>query len=56
MEDKSAKLIRLTAGLGPALRQWQRLAAVWGAGLLAGLLPALRAYRYSLSDGMSIRI
>lgn len=26
MEDKSAKLIRLTAGLGPALRQWQRLA------------------------------
>ena len=40
----------------PDASQWQRLAAVWGAGLLAGLLPALRAYRYSLSDGMTIRV
>jgi hypothetical protein len=25
-------------------------------GLLAGLLPALRAYRLSLADGMTIRV
>lgn len=32
------------------------LAAVFGASLLASLVPALRAYRYSLADGMTIRI
>jgi len=31
------------------------LALIVGGGALAGLLPALRAYRQSLSDGMSIR-
>ncbi len=31
-------------------------AAVVGAGLLAGLLPAWRAYRNSLADGLSIRL
>lgn len=31
------------------------LGAVVGAGVLAGLLPALRAYRLSLADGMTVR-
>ena len=31
-------------------------AAVVGAGLLAGLVPAWRAYRNSLADGLSIRL
>jgi putative ABC transport system permease protein len=31
------------------------LLAIVGAGLLAGLLPALRAYRLSLADGMMVR-
>lgn len=33
-----------------------RLALIWGAGLLAGLLPAIQAYRYSLLDGMTLRV
>ena len=32
------------------------LGLVWLAGMVIGLLPAARAYRYSLSDGMSIRV
>ena len=32
------------------------LALIWGAGLLAGLLPAIQAYRYSLLDGMTLRV
>ncbi len=32
------------------------LGAVVTSGLVAGLLPALRAYRYSLADGLSVRI
>ncbi|MFR9719338.1 ABC transporter permease [Aeromonas diversa] len=39
----------------PTLREGQLLGLVWLAGLVIGLLPAWRAYRYSLSDGMSIR-
>ncbi len=35
--------------------EWQMLGAVVVAGLLAGLLPALRAYRLSVADGMTIR-
>jgi putative ABC transport system permease protein len=31
------------------------LAAILVAGLLAGLLPALRAYKLSLADGMMVR-
>jgi putative ABC transport system permease protein len=31
------------------------LAAIWAAGCLAGLLPALRAYRMSVADGMTVR-
>ncbi|STQ75599.1 ABC transporter permease [Grimontia hollisae] len=36
--------------------EWRLLGIVLIAGLLVGVLPALRAYRQSLSDGMTIRI
>lgn len=39
----------------PAAREWLLLLAVLGAGLLASLLPAWRAYRLSLADGMMVR-
>ena len=39
----------------PSSREAAALAAVIGAGLVAGLVPALRAYRFSVSDGMMIR-
>ena len=31
------------------------LASIVAAGFLAGLLPAMRAYRLSLADGMTVR-
>jgi putative ABC transport system permease protein len=40
----------------PSLHELTLLAAAIGAGLLIGLIPALRAYRYSLADGMTIRL
>jgi putative ABC transport system permease protein len=40
----------------PSAYEWQLLGLVWLAGMVIGLLPAARAYRYSLSDGMSIRV
>lgn len=40
----------------PALREVSILACVVVAAALAGLLPALRAYRLSLADGMMVRI
>jgi putative ABC transport system permease protein len=47
----------LPVGLGwPSAFEWALLGAVLAAGLLASLVPALRAYRYSLADGMTIRI
>ncbi|HBF99487.1 MAG TPA: peptide ABC transporter permease [Alphaproteobacteria bacterium] len=39
----------------PSAREWLFFLLVQGAGLLAGLIPALRAYRHSLADGMTIR-
>ena len=39
----------------PSVRELAALAAVIVAGLLAGFVPALRAYRFSLSDGMMVR-
>ncbi len=36
-------------------QEWQMLGAVVVAGLLAGLLPALRAYRLSVADGMTVK-
>ncbi|MFT3759591.1 ABC transporter permease [Thauera sp.] len=54
---------RLSAeyGLNPALGwpsggEWRLLGAVLGASLAASLVPAWRAYRYSLADGLTIRI
>jgi putative ABC transport system permease protein len=42
--------------IGPLKPQaWATLAAVVVAGCAAGLLPALRAYRLSLADGMTVR-
>ena len=40
----------------PNARELWTLAAVIGAAALASLLPALRAYRLSLADGMMVRI
>ncbi len=45
----------LSAGW-PSEAEWKLLAAVLGVALLASLVPGWRAYRYSLADGMTIRI
>ncbi len=39
----------------PRAEEWIKLGAIVVAGFLAGLLPAFRAYRLSLADGMSVR-
>ncbi|MCG6507986.1 ABC transporter permease, partial [Vibrio parahaemolyticus] len=36
--------------------EWQLLGYVQAAGIVIGFIPALRAYRQSLSDGMTIRL
>jgi len=47
----------LNLGLGgPSAGEWRLLGAVIAASLLASLVPAWRAYRYSLADGLTIRI
>jgi putative ABC transport system permease protein len=47
----------LHLGLGmPKAREWQLLAAVLATGLLVGLLPGWRAYKMSLSSGLSLRL
>ena len=47
----------LVLGLGfPTLHEWSLLALVVGAGLIVGVIPAWRAYRMSIADGMTIRI
>lgn len=44
-------------GLGwPSPSEWTLLAAIMAAGLVASIVPGVRAYRYSLADGMTIRI
>ena len=40
----------------PSLREVWLLAAVVAAGAIVSLVPALRAYRFSLADGMMVRI
>jgi putative ABC transport system permease protein len=40
----------------PSFTEWLLLAAVLVASGLAGLWPAVRAYRYSLHDGMTVRV
>jgi putative ABC transport system permease protein len=39
----------------PTKREWLTLLTIVVAGFLAGLLPAMRAYRLSLADGMTVR-
>lgn len=39
----------------PSSRELAALAAILAGGVLAGLLPAFRAYRLSLADGMTVR-
>ena len=46
--------VTLNFGL-PTPSQWQLLAAVLAAGLVASLVPGLRAYRLSLADGLAPR-
>lgn len=47
----------LHLGLGlPSAHEWGLLGVVLAAGVLIGAIPAWRAYRYSLADGMSIRL
>jgi putative ABC transport system permease protein len=47
----------LTLSLAPPTpREWQLLAGVVGAGLVASLVPGWQAYRRSLADGMTVRI
>lgn len=40
----------------PAAREWGLLALVMAAGLLASVVPGLRAYKMSLADGMTVRL
>jgi putative ABC transport system permease protein len=40
----------------PTSYELSLLGCIIAAGILAGLLPALRAYRLSLSDGMMVRV
>ena len=53
MQTRFGITLQLSAPTGT---QWLVLASVILAGLLAGLVPALRAYRLSLADGLSPRI
>lgn len=39
----------------PTLSEWTTLAAIVVAGMLSGLIPALRAYRMSVADGMTVK-
>jgi putative ABC transport system permease protein len=39
----------------PTGSEWMALGAIVVAGIVAGLIPALRAYRLSLADGMTVR-
>jgi putative ABC transport system permease protein len=39
----------------PSLWQWLLLGLVFGAGLLAGTLPAWLAYRHTVADGLTLR-
>jgi len=47
--------LAVTAGL-PGAREWAMLGLIFTSAVLAGCLPAWRAYRRSLADGMTIRL
>jgi putative ABC transport system permease protein len=40
----------------PSVYEWQLLGSIVVAGIAAGLLPAIRAYRLSLADGMTVKV
>jgi putative ABC transport system permease protein len=40
----------------PSAHELQLVCIVAAAGLLAGLIPAYSSYRYSLADGMTLRL
>lgn len=40
----------------PSVSEWTLLGAVFAASMLASLVPGIQAYRYSVADGMTIRI
>ncbi|MDO6583027.1 ABC transporter permease [Photobacterium sp. 2_MG-2023] len=40
----------------PSIYEWILMALILSAGMLTSLIPALRAYHFSLADGMTIRI
>jgi putative ABC transport system permease protein len=57
----AAPIITSNYGINIALsgissHEWMLLGFVQLAGIIIGFFPALRAYRQSLSDGMTIRI
>ena len=43
-------------GALPAAAEWPLIAAVFAAGILASAVPAWRAYRLSLADGLTPRV
>lgn len=51
-----ARLGLAIAGWPPSSHELVLLTAVLGCGVFAGFFPAWRAYRYSVADGMTIRI
>ncbi|MGN7611718.1 ABC transporter permease [Magnetococcales bacterium HHB-1] len=53
IEDRFGLLLGLNP---PTAHEWSLIAMIIFAGLCSGIIPAWRAYRLSLSDGMSIRI
>lgn len=53
MEASSGIFIPVAA---MSLREWMYVTVVFGCGLLTGALPAIRAYRNALIDGLSMRI
>ena len=53
LESRFGLILGLAA---PSPREWMLLGLVVSIGVLVGLIPAWRAYRMSLSDGMTIRI
>jgi len=40
----------------PSVREWSILALLGISGLVIGLIPGYRAYRYALADGMTVRL
>lgn len=53
LADRYGLLVRLSP---PTAGEWLLLAGVCVAGLLAGLIPAFRAYRISLADGLTASV